>query len=131
MRCRTAGEGVEVSDCEVLAGVVVDVSIVVWSGPGIANDDARFHASLNTCNGCHGPEASTTFLQITPRSPGSAATLSPFLTGTTVTDSAGVTRTVNDLGRRRTDFTGIVCGSSDAGPPPPVDASPPPTADGG
>ncbi len=99
--------------------------LVEWSGPGIANDDARFHASLNTCNGCHGPEANTSFLQITPRSPGSAATLSPFLTGTTVTDSAGQTRTLNDLERRRTDFTGIVCGAGDAGPPPPP---PPPDA---
>jgi hypothetical protein len=113
-----------------LAGSVFN-DLVVWSGPGIANDDARFHASLNTCNGCHGPEVNTAFLQITPRSPGGTATLSPFLTGTTVTDSAGQTRTVNDLERRRTDFTGIVCGSSDAGPPPPVDASPPPTADAG
>jgi hypothetical protein len=99
--------------------------LVEWSGPGIANDDARFHASLNTCNGCHGPEANTSFLQITPRFPGSEATLSAFLTGTTVTDSAGQTRTLNDLERRRTDFTGIVCGPSDAGPPPPP---PPPDA---
>jgi hypothetical protein len=113
-----------------LAGSVFN-DLVVWSGPGIANDDARFHASLNTCNGCHGPEVNTTFLQITPRSPGGEATLSPFLTGTTVTDSAGQTRTVNDLARRRTDFTGIVCGPSDGGPPPVVDASPPPVVDAG
>jgi len=106
--------------------------LVVWSAPGIASDDARFHASLNTCNGCHGPEANTTFLQITPRSPGSEATLSPFLTGTTVTDSAGQTRTLNDLGRRRTDFTGVVCGPTDGGAPPPaVDANPPPVVDAG
>ncbi len=108
--------------------------LVEWSAPGIANDDARFHASLNTCNGCHGPEANTSFLQITPRFPGSEATLSPFLTGTTVTDPAGQTRTLNDLERRRTDFTGIVCGPSDAGPPPPPPPSPdagPVPADGG
>ena len=92
--------------------------LVEWSAPGIANDDARFHASLNTCNGCHGPEVNTTFLHISPRSPGGEAVLSPFLTGTTVTDPAGQTRTVNDLGRRRTDFTGIVCGPTDARPPP-------------
>jgi hypothetical protein len=113
-----------------LAGSVFN-DLVTWSGPGIQNDDARFHASLNTCNGCHGPEVNTTFLQITPRSPGSRATLSPFLTGTTVTDSAGVTRTVNDLQRRRMDFSGIVCGPSDGGPPPPVDASPTPMIDAG
>ncbi len=114
-----------------LAGSMFN-DLVEWSAPGIANDDARFHASLNTCNGCHGPEANTQFLQITPRSPGGEATLSPFLTGTTVTDPAGVTRTLNDLGRRRTDFTGVVCGSSDGGPtPPPVDAGPPLPSDAG
>ncbi len=100
--------------------------LVEWSAPGIANDDARFHASLNTCNGCHGPESNTQFLQITPRFPGGEATLSPFLTGTTVTDPVGQTRTLNDLGRRRTDFTAIVCGTTDAGAPPPsFDAGPP------
>ncbi len=100
-----------------LAGSVFN-DLVEWSAPGIANDDASFHASLNTCIGCHGPEVNTTFLQITPRSPGGEAFLSPFLTGTTVTDPAGQTRTVNDLGRRRTDFTGVVCGATDAGPQP-------------
>ncbi len=101
--------------------------LVEWSAPGIANDDARFHASLNTCNGCHGPESNTSFLQISPRSPGGEAFLSAFLTGTTVTDPAGQTRTLNDLGRRRTDFTSVVCGPSDAGSPPP----PPPPSDAG
>jgi hypothetical protein len=106
--------------------------LVEWSAPGITNDDARFHASLNTCNGCHGPESNTTFLQISPRFPGSEAFLSPFLTGTTVTDPAGQTRTLNDLGRRKTDFTSVVCGPTDAGPPPPpleAGAPPPPFED--
>ncbi len=41
-----------------------------WNGPGINNPDARFHASLNTCNGCHGPETNTSFLMVFPRSIG-------------------------------------------------------------
>jgi hypothetical protein len=111
-----------------LGGAVFN-DLVEWSAPGITNDDARFHASLNTCNGCHGPESNTTFLQISPRNPGGEAVLSPFLTGTTVSDSAGQTRSLNDLARRRADFTAIVCGPSDAGPPPVVDAGPVPVVD--
>ena len=84
--------------------------LIVWNGPGITNPDARFHASLNTCNGCHGPETNTGFLMVTPRFPGSEAGLSPFITGTTVFDRfSGQTRTINDLGRRKTDLTTLVC----------------------
>jgi len=84
---------------------------VEWNGPGIADPDARFHASLNTCNGCHSRQSGTpNFLMITPRSPGSEAILSPFLTGTTQFDLVtGQPRTMNDLGRRRTDLTALVC----------------------
>ncbi|MET0795325.1 MAG: LamG domain-containing protein, partial [Polyangiaceae bacterium] len=60
---------------------------VEWNGPGITNPDARFHASLNTCNGCHSPQTGTfNFLMINPRKPPGEAFLSPFLTGTTVPD---------------------------------------------
>ena len=52
-----------------LAGSVFN-DLIEWNAPGIKNPDARFHASLNTCNGCHGPETNTTFLMIGPRSPG-------------------------------------------------------------
>ena len=84
--------------------------LIFWNGPGINNPEARFHASLNTCNGCHGPETNTAFLMINPRGPGGEATLSGFLTGTTVFDPfTGQTRTLNDLGRRRQDLTGVVC----------------------
>jgi hypothetical protein len=84
-----------------------------WNAPGINNPDARFHASLNTCNGCHGPETNTGFLMIVPRSPGSEAGLSPFLTGTTAFDQfSGQLRTLNDLGRRKDDLTSIVCPST-------------------
>ena len=56
---------------------------VQWNGPGITDPEARFHASLNTCNGCHSPESGTfNFLMVTPRFPGSEAELSPFMTGT-------------------------------------------------
>jgi len=110
-----------------LAGSVFNNQIE-WSGPGIANPDARFHASTNTCNGCHGPDTGTfNFTMITPRFAGTEAQLSPFLTGTTAFDDfTGQTRTLNDLGRRRTDLTSLVC-ASDGGSPPP----PPPPADAG
>lgn len=82
-----------------------------WNAPGITDPNARFHASLNTCNGCHSPQTGTFgFLMVSPRSPGSEATLSPFLTGTTVKDLVtGQLRTINDLGRRKTDLTSLVC----------------------
>lgn len=99
--------------------------LIEWNAPGITDPNARFHQSLNTCNGCHGPETNTSFLMITPRFAGSQATLSPFLTGTTVFDQfSGQVRTLNDLQRRNADLTSLVCtgdgGSADAGPPPPT-----------
>jgi len=85
----------------------------VWNGPGINSSDARFHASLNTCNGCHGPETNTSFLMISPRGFGQEAFLSPFLTGTTVFDQfTGQPRTLNDLSRRQSDLAGVVCASA-------------------
>jgi hypothetical protein len=98
-----------------LAGSVFN-NLVEWDAPGIADPDARFHQSLNTCNGCHGPETNTTFLMITPRfAPGGRAFLSPFLTGTSVQDPfSGQTRQLNDLARRQADLTSLVCGT-DAG----------------
>lgn len=96
-----------------LAGSVFN-NLVEWGAPGITSENARFHASLNTCNGCHGPETNTTFLMITPRFPGTQATLSPFLTGTTVVGQTGVSQTLNDLARRQADLTSLVC-ASDAG----------------
>jgi hypothetical protein len=88
-----------------------------WSADGITDPEARFHASLNTCNGCHGPETGSGFLQISPRFPGdgSEAFLSPFITGTTVFDPvAGQVRTLNDLARRRADMLTLVCGEEAA-----------------
>jgi hypothetical protein len=92
-----------------LAGSIFNDQIV-WQGPGITDSDARFHASLNTCNGCHGPESNTGFLMVFPRSIGSEAFLSPFLTGTDVFDPfTGEKRHLDDLGRRQSDLTGVVC----------------------
>lgn len=72
--------------------------------------------SLNTCNGCRGQETNTKFLMITPRFPGNEASLSPFLTGTDVFDqTSGMMRHLDDLGRRRADLTGLVCGTTDGG----------------
>jgi hypothetical protein len=107
--------------------------LIEWNAPGITDPNGRFHQSLNTCNGCHGPETNTTFLMITPRFAGSEATLSPFLTGTTVFDRfSGQSRTLNDMQRRNADLTGLVCGTDGGAPPPPADAgSPPPTTDAG
>ena len=85
---------------------------VEWNAAGIKDPDARFHASLNTCNGCHSASQTGTpnFLMITPRLPGGEATLSPFITGVTVRDLVtGQPRVLNDLGRRKTDLTGLVC----------------------
>jgi hypothetical protein len=112
-------------------------NLIEWTASGINDPNARFHASENTCNGCHGPETGTTFLQIAPRFPGSAAVLSPFLTGTVVVDPVtGLDRSLNDLERRQTDLSSLVCtvdgGTSpaDAGSPPPLpaDAASPPDA---
>lgn len=108
-----------------LAGSVFN-DLVEWNAPGILDPDARFHQSSNTCNGCHGPETNSSFLMVTPRFPGNEATLSPFITGTTVFDRfSGQSRVLNDLARRKADLTTLVC-PTDGGTPPPVDAAPPP-----
>jgi hypothetical protein len=95
-----------------------------WTAPGINNNEARFHFSLNTCNGCHGNETNTGFLMVAPRTPGSESALSVFLTGTTVSDPVtNQGRNLNELGRRRGDLTNIVCSPPADGAPLP----PPPT----
>ena len=93
-----------------LAGAVFN-DLSAWFAPGV-DPEARFHFSVNTCNGCHSAaETNTPFLQITPRFPGAGeATLSGFLTGTTVPDpQTGQPRTFNDLHRRAVDLQNIVC----------------------
>jgi len=81
-----------------------------WSAPGINNPLARHKFSLNACNGCHGGETQTSFLQINPRVAGQPSQLSGFLTGITVTDPFdGTVRQFNELGRRRTLMEAAVC----------------------
>lgn len=91
------------------AGAVLN-DLSTWFAPGV-DTEARFHFGLNTCNGCHSSqETNTQFLQIVPRFPGNEASLSGFLTGTTVFDPVtGQPRNLNDLSRRKLDLTSIVC----------------------
>lgn len=49
----------------------------------------RHHFGFNTCNGCHTMETNTAFLHVDVRSPGTASTLSPFLSTPTFTAGGG------------------------------------------
>lgn len=75
------------------------------------NDTIREMFSLNTCNGCHNIETGASFLQISPATSfGNPASLSGFLTGTTVIDPAeipGVWKFA-DLQRRAQDLIDLV-----------------------
>ena len=93
-----------------LAGAIFNNGFDVWFAPGINNSLARHKFSLNTCNGCHGGETNTGFLQINPREIGQESFLSNFLTGETVTDRFdGTPRVLNELGRRRQLLQSVVC----------------------
>jgi hypothetical protein len=80
---------------------------VAWNGPGL-DPITRFHASINTCNGCHGFDTQSVFFQIRPRMAGTEASLSPFLLGVTIFEPGGPF-VLNDLGRRKDDLRGLVC----------------------
>ncbi|WP_437313737.1 LamG-like jellyroll fold domain-containing protein [Sorangium sp. So ce385] len=86
-------------------------NLTAWTAPGILNNEARHKFSLNTCNGCHGAaETGTPFLHVNPRSLGSEATLSGFMTGINMPDPVtGELRFLNDLGRRNQDLKALVC----------------------
>ena len=96
------------------AGAVFN-DLTTWFAPGV-DPEARHHFALNTCNGCHAQqETGVVFLQIEPRTVGTRAGLSPFLTGSTVSDPVtGQVRTFDDLGRRKLDLQAIVCPGSSA-----------------
>jgi hypothetical protein len=97
-----------------------------WDGSqgSIANRSARFHFSLNTCNGCHGGETfgdtrQFSFTHIEPRRAGDPSRLSTFLAGhlsglpgpdTPVADPVdGVpSRTFNDLARRQEELQRVL-----------------------
>ena len=71
--------------------------LVFWQGnPPPSDNDARRHFSTHTCSGCHGRETNTIFLHVAPRMPGSASTLSAFLTGSPGTLQKPGTETVTD-----------------------------------
>jgi len=91
------------------AGAVLN-NLETWLAPGVDNE-VRHHFSVNTCNGCHSlQDTGTFFLQILPRGQFSEASLSGFLTGTTVLDPVTQEpRTFNDLARRKADLEAIVC----------------------
>ncbi|MER2564760.1 MAG: CARDB domain-containing protein [Myxococcaceae bacterium] len=81
-----------------------------WNAPGITNPDARFHFSVNTCNGCHAGDTNTAFLHVFPRNQGQVAQLSGFLTGTVVPDRVtGTPRTFNDLSVRSESLLAVLC----------------------
>ncbi len=104
-----------------------------WNTAGIANNEARHHFSLNTCNGCHGGEAGAqlptvgglpldpatgmgatgpsssapSFVHIAERNATAQSHLSRFLTGTgsALSDPvSGMPRVFDDLTRRAADL---------------------------
>ncbi|HTS10625.1 MAG TPA: hypothetical protein VMH00_00775 [Candidatus Limnocylindrales bacterium] len=93
---------------------------VFWNGtPAAASNDARQQFSVNTCNGCHGGETQTPFLQIHPRAAGTVAQLSLFLLGNgTLTSPNTITvpdpvvtstiRSFGDLLRRQQDLDSLL-----------------------
>jgi hypothetical protein len=109
-----------------LGGGALDIP---WSAAGVRSNDARHALALNTCGGCHRAETGTGFLQVgfpattqLPRSLGSPAVLSGFLTGITIPDPVRpmTLRSFGDLERRREDFVELVrtFGAAFAGPGP-------------
>jgi hypothetical protein len=71
-----------------------------WTGlTGVNREDVRHAFAISTCNGCHGVEAESGFLQIQVRGQGQEASLSQFLEGPTF----------NDLGRRKADMESLLC----------------------
>jgi hypothetical protein len=90
---------------------------IPWSGAGILNNNARQSFALNTCGGCHRAETAISFLHVgfpvghsLPGSLGKPAALSGFMSGKTIKDPVdpSITRTFNDLDRRRQDLEGLI-----------------------
>jgi hypothetical protein len=95
---------------EPFQGGAVFNNIDIWEAPNVTNPEARHKFSLNTCNGCHGGETNTSFLQISPREPGQQSFLAGFQTGTTVFDPfTGESRRLAELARRRALMESVVC----------------------
>ncbi|MGH8659044.1 MAG: hypothetical protein ACREV4_11375 [Gammaproteobacteria bacterium] len=94
-----------------LAGAIAN-NLDVWDAPA-SDGEAVFRVALNTCNGCHGVESGTSFLHVNPRTSGSEAVLSEFLTGTMVSDprDGEITREFNELEARSAEVDAILCPS--------------------
>lgn len=86
-----------------------------WNPPGVRSTEARHLLAVNTCDGCHGGETSTSFLHVSNRGKGQVASLSGFLTGITVSDPvSGKSRSFADLARRKDDFATFLCSGTSA-----------------
>jgi hypothetical protein len=82
-----------------------------WSAQGVDDSELRHKFSINTCDGCHGGEATSSFFHVFPRPEGVQSQLSGFLTGAVMRDPAsGEERTFNELARRRQLLERTVCG---------------------
>ncbi|MCH2202814.1 MAG: hypothetical protein MK102_12655 [Fuerstiella sp.] len=85
--------------------------------PENVSSQSRHEFAVNTCNGCHRIETNTPFVHIgipsnnnLPASLGNPAFLSGFMTGIDVQDPVDptITRTFNDIKRRRLDFAELL-----------------------
>jgi hypothetical protein len=96
-----------------LAGSALTPGGLFWSAPGIIDNEARFHFSINTCSGCHAGETGTPFLHVSPRPAGAPSQLSTYLTGKVQPDPVtGTPRTLNDLETRTSLFAEVLCSFS-------------------
>ena len=92
-----------------LAGSVFN-DLIEWSRPGHRQSRGAVPAVAQHLQRVPRPGDQHDVPEVSPRNPGQEAFLSPFLTGTTVFDFfTGQTRTFNDLSRRQTDLTTLVC----------------------
>ncbi|MFP2905289.1 Ig-like domain-containing protein [Pyxidicoccus sp. 3LFB2] len=80
-----------------------------WTPPGVTNPEARHRFALNTCDGCHFHETNTSFLHVLPRAASQQASVSGFVSGTTTQDPNGLTHSFNELQRRATDLSNVLC----------------------
>ena len=80
-----------------------------WTGRGFQDPiEVRHHFALATCNGCHGGETATLFAHMDRRRRGAPTVLSEYLTGETIVDPGGQTRTFNELARRADFLRGLL-----------------------